>query len=149
MKLDGSSLFGIMLGCFIFGTIVGSSITRDRYESSPIIKVVSVHDGDTFTVNVVGWPPIIGEKLGVRIKGIDTPEMTDKRQHVKELAVKAKDFVANRIAKANKIELKNMNRDKYFRIDADVIIDGSDLAKELMKNGLAKPYDGGSKPEWN
>ncbi len=37
------------------------------------------------------------------------------------------------------------SRDKYFRIDARVLADGQDLADLLISQGLAVPYDGGTK----
>jgi endonuclease YncB( thermonuclease family) len=41
-----------------------------------------------------------------------------------------------------------MQRGKYFRIVADVYVDGSDLGQELIEKGLAKPYHGEKKPKW-
>jgi len=41
-----------------------------------------------------------------------------------------------------------MQREKYFRIVADVDIDGQDLGQMLIHEGLAQPYDGGKKPKW-
>jgi endonuclease YncB( thermonuclease family) len=38
-----------------------------------------------------------------------------------------------------------MKRRKYFRIVADVFVDGQDLGQELTQKGLAKPYEGGKK----
>jgi len=44
--------------------------------------------------------------------------------------------------------LRNIDRGKYFRIVADVYIDGKSLAQMLLTKGLAKVYDGGKKSEW-
>ncbi|MCJ7765924.1 MAG: thermonuclease family protein [Thiovulaceae bacterium] len=42
-----------------------------------------------------------------------------------------------------------MKREKYFRILADVYVDGEALGEMLIYNGLAVPYDGGHKgKEW-
>ena len=49
---------------------------------------------------------------------------------------------------ADKIKLKNMRRGKYFRIVADVYVDGVNLAKELNRVGLGKEYGGGTRPTW-
>jgi endonuclease YncB( thermonuclease family) len=43
------------------------------------------------------------------------------------------------------IELKNMQRGKYFRIVADVHVDDKNLADMLIENNLAVRYDGGTK----
>ena len=41
------------------------------------------------------------------------------------------------------IALRNMERGKYFRIDADVIVDGESLGDMLIEAGVAVRYDGG------
>ena len=46
---------------------------------------------------------------------------------------------------AEQITLKNMERGKYFRIAADVIVDGESLADMLIEAGMAIRYDGEKK----
>ena len=46
------------------------------------------------------------------------------------------------------MKLKNMKRGKYFRIIADVEVDGVDLGSLLIEEGLARPYSGGKRGEW-
>lgn len=41
-----------------------------------------------------------------------------------------------------------MKRGKYFRIVAEVRVDGQNLGQLLIEKGLAKPYDGGKKQKW-
>jgi endonuclease YncB( thermonuclease family) len=41
-----------------------------------------------------------------------------------------------------KIVLKNVWRDKYFRLLATVEVDGKSVGDELIKAGLAVKYDG-------
>ena len=41
-----------------------------------------------------------------------------------------------------------MQRGKYFRILADVYIDGKNLADDLIKAGHARSYDGGKRLGW-
>lgn len=43
--------------------------------------------------------------------------------------------------------LRNLRRDKYFRLLADVEADSGDIASALIERGLAKPYEGGRK-QW-
>ena len=54
------------------------------------LEVLKVYDGDTLTANVKDYPPIIGESIGIRLNGIDTPEMKDSNPRVKAHAVKAR-----------------------------------------------------------
>ena len=119
-----------------------------KYGDAVVAKVVSVYDGDTIKVNVNGWPAIIGNKISVRINGIDTPEMRDKREKIKYLANLARGFVERTLKDAKKVKLLNMQRDKYFRILADVEVDGDNLGDMLIIEKLAKSYDGGTKEAW-
>jgi endonuclease YncB( thermonuclease family) len=118
------------------------------YEDIKVSSVVSVYDGDTIKVNISGYPDIIGKAVSIRVKGIDTPEMRDKRPKIKKLAKKARQFVLSRVRSAKVIELKNVKRGKYFRIVADVYINGVNLGDELIKAGLAKRYGGKKKAKW-
>lgn len=118
------------------------------YGDAVVVEVTSIYDGDTFRCNLAGYPEIVGERIGIRINGIDTPELRDNRPAVKALARTAKQYTVQRLREGRKIVLRNMKRGKYFRIVADVYVDGSNLGQELTALGLAKPYDGGKKPKW-
>lgn len=118
------------------------------YGDAVVAEVTSIYDGDTFRCNLQGYPPIAGERIAIRINGIDTPEMRDNRPKIKTLARKAKQYTVQRLREGKQIILRNMQRGKYFRIVADVYVDGSNLGQELISAGLAKPYDGGKKPKW-
>lgn len=132
---------------FLFLVSVGYS--AEKSYGNVECTVVAVYDGDTFTVDVAGWPAIVGERIGVRINGIDTPERKSTDPRLKALATKARETTVELLRKAKKVELRNIHRDKYFRIDADVFVDGQNLAEVLLSKGLAKKYDGGKKPDWS
>ena len=53
-----------------------------------------------------------------------------------------------KVRKARRIKLVDIQKPKYFRLLANVSLDGSDLGTELIEWGLAQPYDGGTKPKW-
>lgn len=113
-----------------------------------VATVVSVYDGDTLHVDVLSWPAIVGDNVGVRVAGIDTPELKDKRDEVRGKAFDARSVTVQLCEVGSQIELKRMRRDKYFRVVANVICQGKDLGAELLSLGLAKPYDGGTKTAW-
>ena len=121
---------------------------KSGYGDCVVSEVVSVYDGDTFRCNIDGLSDIIGKNISVRIRGIDTPEMTDKNPYVKAKAIDARDFTRRKLLSAEVVELKNIDRDKYFRILADVYVDGEKLSELLLKAALAQEYDGGKKPSW-
>lgn len=121
---------------------------KQTYGTLSVKEVKRVHDGDTFIADVAGVHPLIGDEISIRIKGIDAPEITDSRPEIKEKAINARDYLAARLRDAWSIQLENVERDKYFRILADVTLDGVDIREELLNANLAKPYDGKTKSGW-
>tara|TARA_R100000951_G_C2588395_1_gene164209 strand:- start:32 stop:739 length:708 start_codon:yes stop_codon:yes gene_type:complete len=112
-------------------------------------QVVSVYDGDTFKIDLPSMHPLFGDDLSIRLFGVDTPEMRGTTDEVKALAMQAQQVTEKALKGASKIELRNPQRGKYFRIISEVWIDGESLAEMLKKKGLAKDYDGeGARPEW-
>ena len=111
------------------------------------IEVIRVYDGDTFFVNIPNVHWLIGSNISVRIRGIDTPEMRGSTEETKELARKSRDALI-KLFEGRKITLYNLNRDKYFRILADVKADDIDVKDYMIKNNYAKPYNGGTKDSW-
>jgi len=125
-----------------------SSTNTFASETLIVSKIISVYDGDTFRVNIDGIHPLIGDNIGIRVNNVDTPEIKGKCHSEKKLAIKARDFVASRLKSAKEVLLVNPKRGKYFRIVADVMIDGRMLDKMLLERGLAYQYDGGRKKSW-
>ena len=103
------------------------------------------YDGDTIRFDLPGYPPIAGDDIRVRVNGIDTPEIKGKCEKEKYDAQQARDMVADILRDAEQITLKNMERGKYFRIAADVYVDGESLGDMLIEAGVAVRYDGGKK----
>ncbi|KAB7892560.1 thermonuclease family protein [Poseidonibacter ostreae] len=117
-----------------------------NYGSVSIDEVTSIYDGDTFRVNIKSYPEIIGHKMAIRLANVDTPEIRAKCTQEKVLARKAKQFTVNFIRKAKSLELRNMKKDKYFRIVADLFNEQNrSLSVELINNSLAVSYHGGKK----
>ncbi len=121
---------------------------KPQYGVLTISKVISVYDGDTFRVDINSLPPILGQNIAIRVNGVDTPEIRGKCQQEKDLAIKARDFVSNKLLTAKTITLTNIQRGKYFRIVASVLVDGVSLELALLKQGLAYKYNGGKKVSW-
>ena len=109
---------------------------------------MSVYDGDTFTAAITTYPAIVGDKIDIRVSGIDTPEIKGESESERTLAQKAKAETNNMLTSGKIVELRNMRRDKYFRILAEVYIDGESLSQTLINKGLAVPYEGGTKVSW-
>jgi len=118
------------------------------YEDVKISKVISIYDGDTLRVNIDSFPDIVGKNIRIRIKGIDAPEIKGKCQKEIDLAIIARDYLRNAINQSSQIELRNIERGKYFRIVGELYIDGENISKSLIKEKLAYIYHGGKKRSW-
>ena len=136
---------------FLISTLLSLSVNiqaAPEYGTAIVSKVISVYDGDTFRVDIDSLPPIVGKNMPIRLNGVDTPEIRGKCQYEKDLALKARDFVRNKLANAKEIKLTRLQRGKYFRVVADVYLDGVSLEQELLENQLAYKYTGGKKSSW-
>lgn len=109
------------------------------------VEYVRNYDGDTIYVNIPTLPPIFGKNIPIRVYGVDTPEIKGRCVKEKQLAWVARSYVHNLLSHAKHISLRDMQRGKYFRIVARVIVDGKDLSKLLLQKKLATPYFGGTK----
>lgn len=121
-----SSMRNICLLLALFFLLATPATAWENYGTLTVSRVVSVYDGDTFRVDIDGLPPLIGQDMPVRIAGIDCPEMRGKDTD-KAAAITARDALRDLLENADLIELRNVRRGKYFRIVADVFVDGVDF----------------------
>jgi endonuclease YncB( thermonuclease family) len=120
----------------------------DAYDDIPGVKFVKCYDGDTCTFELQDVPSIF-ERIEVRFRGIDTPELKGQCDREKFMAQAAKEFVVGKLEHAKEITLTKVNRDKYFRINAYVLADGVNLSERLKELKLAVEYWGhGPKQDW-
>ena len=108
------------------------------------VELASVYDGDTFRVYLACNYRVFCKAIPIRVRGVDCPEIRGGSAETKALAKQAKTFTKE-FLKGGKILLRNCGRDKYFRLLCDVKVNGQDLGENLIKTGLAIPYDGGTK----
>jgi len=115
-------------------------------------EITRVLDGDTVEINVDFLPKELGNKLYVRVWGVDTPEKgwRAKSKHEGELGLKASEFTKQKIADAKDLKIQLIMWDKFGgRVLGDVIIDGMSLRQLLLDNGYAREYYGTKKESWD
>ncbi|MFQ6017634.1 MAG: thermonuclease family protein, partial [Kiloniellaceae bacterium] len=138
------------------GGLSGPAITSGAGErlSGPVpALVVSVLDGDTIEVRARIW---LGQDIRtrVRLSDIDAPELRGECERERELAEKARAFLAARLGPKGEgpaeVRLLDIRYGKYAgRILARVETPGGeDLGRTLVAAGLARPYDGRSRAPW-
>jgi len=101
------------------------------YPDVTVSRLLRVIDGDTFACDIDEHSAIAGKNISIRIRGIDTPELKSKDPEERKSAVLEQQRLSGLLRDARVIELRNIDRDKYFRIDADVCLDGEPLLPKL------------------
>ena len=140
MKRTLLLLFGILLltGC------VTHPQTQDKlYPDVKVSRLLRVIDGDTFACDINEHSTIAGKNISIRLRGINTPELRSKDSEERKSAILEKQRLSDLLTNALVIELRNIDRDKYFRIDADVYIDGIDILTKLNPDFLTPKAKGG------
>ncbi len=109
------------------------------------VKYLKNYDGDTITFYIKDIHPLLGQNIPVRVRGVDTAELSANTSCEIKKARAAKTFVFSVLSKARRIDLENVKRGKYFRILADVKVDGVSLSNMLLSRRLAVSYGGKKK----
>lgn len=134
---------------------IGTGMAASRLTGPLPARVLSVVDGDTLAVRVTVW---LDQEVvtRVRLNGIDTPESRSTCADEKRMAAKARERLTSLVASAmdgkgdQVVLLHNVVHDKYGgRVRAEVrLADGTDIATALIRDGLARAYQGGKRQPW-
>ena len=107
--------------------------------------VIKVYDGDTITIAAkLPFAESPMYRWSVRLLGIDTPEMKSKDERLKQIAIKARDTLSEKIM-GKMIHLENVGTEKFGRVLANVIFEGKNLNNWLLEEKLAYEYKGATK----
>lgn len=135
MKTDLAYLiFAMVVAIFGFSPFALSEPTPLQ-----VVNVTSVYDGDTFKVNLNCDPDIFCKNISIRPTGYDAIELRGATNKADSIA--ARDQLRDLLENAQRIELRNVQRGKYFRLVADVYIDNVSLSEIMLATGLVKRYD--------
>ena len=108
-----------LLACLIAGCARAQTFTG---------RVVAVHDGDTISVRA-------GSRTErIRLVDIDCPE------YRQPYSTRAKRFTSEMVF-GKEVRVDGRGRDKYDRILARVLVDGTDLNEAIVRNGYGWHYE--------
>lgn len=135
---------------FIFAVLMSMCVSAKDFGTFNIEKddFIRVYDGDTFFIKHDNCPPVLCERIGVRINGIDTPEIRGKCQLEKDAAILAKKELQAALESGYSIELRHTTKEKYGRLLGELYIDDENFGDTLVAKGLARAYDGGARSGW-
>ncbi len=108
-----------------------------------------VLDGDTVAAQV-NLASDVDVTVRVRLRNVDTPELSGECDDEINMANRARDRVRALLPQGTVVELESIKDDKYLgRIDANVILpDGRDVGDVLVRENLARPYNGEKRKSW-
>ena len=120
-----SICFAAIISC------VGLAWGGDTVEKVEVSEVIRTHDGGGFTCKVKEISGVGPVRVRVGLRGIKANGDAEK---VKE----ADAFAAGVLADAGRIVLRNVRMRNYFRVEADVDVDGESLADKLVSSGFCE-----------
>ena len=116
--------------------IFETTIEPTSDDDPTVSKVIEVIQGDRFIVNIAESHELAGSNIKLLLRDIDAPDTIKSCLKQMEFGTKVKDFVAQKLADATSIKLKNFKKN-YKGVLAQVIVDGKDLGEELLARGFA------------
>lgn len=114
-------------------------------------QILRVSDGDTVVISAPFLPSPLKPELAVRIYGVDTPEKGHRAQCPAEdqRGQAASAFTKQAVASTQKHQVTLYSWDKFGgRVLGDIILNGTSLRSELIRNGFAREYYGDAKQSW-
>ena len=114
-------------------------------------QIVRVTDGDTIVIAAPFLPAPLKPELAVRVFGVDTPEKGHRAQCPSEAqrGEQASEFTKNAVKNTKRHQVILYSWDKFGgRVLGDMILDGTSLRSELIRNGFAREYYGDAKQSW-
>ena len=101
-------------------------------------EVLYVHDGDSLFVRKIAT----GEKLRVRLQGVDAPEMKTDHWPPQPFCVRSRNFARQLMPVRSRVDIRGNGKDQYGRVLAEAVVlpDGRRVQEELLKAGMVWVY---------
>jgi hypothetical protein len=127
-------IFAVLLVLHLSAVVTAAT----QYSDCRVERLITVHSAGSFTCKPFGWQGIGPVRLRVQVAGVELKEDDLIADRDEEKTQDPRDFTAAKLKAAGSIELKNIEMRNYFRVIADVYIDGQSLADQLIGAGLAE-----------
>lgn len=115
-----------------------NGITIHECQYMYIATITSAYDGDTVTADISVGFGIIIKKQKLRLLGIDTPEL--RGDTIVEARV-SRDWLREKVlGKEIIIQTYKDKKGKYGRWLVELFVDGININKQMITEGLAKEY---------
>ncbi|MEJ6397919.1 thermonuclease family protein [Yoonia sp. 208BN28-4] len=120
------------------------AVLRPLQSGDGTCRIAGVIDGDTVQL----WCPSLGSQRA-RLLGFDAPELFSPQCTGEATqALAAKWYLRRVLFSADDLRLVKEGRDRYDRSLVRVFVDGVPLARQMIEEGHARPYEGGKRAGW-
>lgn len=117
----------------VFSITAGLCRGQDVPTDYVVDEILSVRSISAFECRLKDYPYASSARFRVQVRDV----LLSAGGSADEAAA----FTAERLRQAGRIELKNIRFRNYFRLIADVLIDGADLSAQLRAGGFCGPLD--------
>lgn len=124
----------LVLLMVVNGAVSPSKSTDRENPSYEVSEVLAVRSLSEFECRLKDYPYTKSARFRVKIRSLSGELKVSQPQ--------AKAVLARNLKEADRIWLKNIRFRNYFRLTADVVIDGRDAAAELTARKLVEPASG-------
>lgn len=120
----------LCMSLIIISTVLASKPDSAKdLPSYGVKEIVSVRSVSEFECRLAGYPYSKNARFRVKIRSVASAAGVSTEAGM--------DYVTTRLKNAGEIRLENIQFRNYFRVSADVVVDGIDLGGELLANQLA------------
>ena len=134
---------GLTIGGWLWLVAAQGGQLFGRVPTGEACRIAYVYDGDTVALDCGD-----GKEVTARLVGFDTPEAKSPGCAAEaNLAAQATQRLRELVS-AGRVTLNRQGIDKYRRPLMRLRMDGVDVSKVLIREGLAVPYDGGKRMNW-
>jgi hypothetical protein len=103
------------------------------------VEVVTVDAGNNIIVNIPGVHALLGKDIRVRLANLVMPRPDSRDPCELTIARKLSDWIKKATTDKTSIELHGVKRGPAFTIEADLLVDGQSIAKDVRRQRLASP----------
>ena len=127
-----------------YGTDLVTAAAKTAVTAEGDCRVLAVVDGDTVTLACAG--------RGVeraRLLGLDAPEKYSPQCAAEVMAAERATWALRMmLLRAERLELTRDGEDRYGRALVRLVVDGEDVARQMIRAGHARTYGGGLRGGW-
>jgi hypothetical protein len=129
-------LFGMILGSLPSSAMESPEPAVVTYGNAAVEHIHSIEGNYAFLCDISDFPPVIGLKIPVFLRGLESPPESANPA----LRLFLEEILLNHPGDPNspRILLKDLQRGPAFCLIADIEVDGADLGSLLVEKGLVK-----------